>query len=590
MALDKKTEAFEKLRHILLNEDQQNLLQLRNELHALQAKIGDRELFIATLEPVVADLLERKIANSRQEMADALAPIMGEAIRHQISDAKEDIVDALYPIIGKTIRKSVAEAMKKLVDTVNQRIDQTFRSRILRQKITSKITGVPDGQLALRDALPFNIEDIFCIHKESGLLIAHETAGKANASVDENLIAGMLTAIRDFGADTLKAEIPQEIMEIQYEEYRIIVEIGLYSYVGVIVSGIIPSDLKDELYKIGRKIHNQYHKILRNYTGEITQVGEITKLFRKFFEHYHISPKSGPVQKTRSYFSYLLILLAVLLLTLFGFIYGKPYLNYYRLKNNFINQIERTELSNQSLRYEKQADRLIISGTVSSPAMRDTLNQIIQKFPDSAKIENRLTITDISLLEKQLIQKIYKEFMQNNRFPIRNAGFQIQDGALVIEGEVEDITIKRAIGYFLDEITDYRIILNLLQVKAAPGLLFDEAQAQIDSLDIYFAPGDSLLQPAELPKLENVVSVIKNIENYILIIKGFSDSLANQDFNNKLSQSRSRAVLDYLRSQSIPERRLRVESHGTLNPVAPNTTVEGRAKNRRVELEIIQER
>ncbi|GEM_PF-725732 len=590
MALDKKSEAFEMLRDILLKKDQENIKRLQTELHALKGKIADKESLITTLEPVIADLMERKIVNSREEMAEALAPIMGEAIRHQISDAKEDIVDALYPIIGKTIRKSVAEAMKKLVDTVNQRIDQTLRRKIFRQKITSRITGVPDSQLALRDALPFRIEEVFCIHRESGLLIAHESANQANASVDENLIAGMLTAIRDFGADTLKSVNPQEIIEIQYEEYKIIVEIGLYSYLGIIVSGIAPPDIKDELQKLDRKIHNHYHKILRNYNGEITQFGEITKLFRKFINQYNTSPTHDHTKKTKSYFIYFLIILAILMIFLWGVIYLKPYLDYYRLKSNFVKQLNKTELANQPLKYRKQADRLIISGTVPSLAMKDTLNKIIRKSQNPAKIENRLSITDINLLEKELIHKINQKFIQNNHLPIRNPGFQIQDGALVIDGEVDDIAMKRAIGFLLDEITDYTIILNLLKVTRTPGLSIAQAKEIIDRMDIYFAPGDSLIQATDMPKLDSLVQILKNFDNFVLLVKGYSDSLANSDFNYKLSQGRSKTIAEYLRSQNIPEKCLKAESHGISNPVAPNTTIEGRAKNRRVEFELIQKR
>lgn len=590
MVLNKKTEAFEMLREILLKEDQENIQRIEAELHALKTRIANKESFIATLEPVIADLLERKIVNSRDEMAEALAPVMGEAIRHQISEAKEDIIDALYPIIGKTIRKSVTEAMKKLVETVNHKIDQTLRSKLFTRKITSRITGVPDGELALRDAFPFRVEEIFCIHKESGLLIAHESAHQANVYIDEDLIAGMLTAIRDFGADTLKSENPQEILEIQYEEYKIVAEIGLYSYLGVIISGVPPANLKDELQKLDRKIHNHYHKLLRSYTGENTQFGEMTKLFRKFINYFNVSQTAKSTNKPKSYFSYLIILLAVIVFLLIGVFYLKPYIKYYRLKHNFITQIQNTELTTQPIKYQKHEDHLIITGTVSSPTMKSLVNDAIRKLPDSTKIENRLTITDINQLEKELIHKINQKFTQDNNLPIKNPKFYIQEGALIIEGEVGDVTMKRAISYFLDEITDYKIILNLLQVKPNTGVTIDQAKEIIGQMRIYFAPGDSLIQAIDLPKLDSLVQIIKELDNFVLVVKGYSDSLANPDFNYKLSQSRSKAVMDYLRTQNIPENNLKSESHGISSPVASNTTSEGRAKNRRVEFELIQER
>ena len=175
----KKDKSLEALKKIILHEDQQKLKQLEQDLSALSKQIADKESLISSLDPVIADLLERKISDSKEEMAEALAPIMGDAIRQQIADAKDDVVDALYPIIGKTIRKSVAEAMKKLVETVNQKIDKALRQNLFKKFLQSKITGVPEGELVLKDAMPFKIEEIFLIHKESGLLLSHFSANRA---------------------------------------------------------------------------------------------------------------------------------------------------------------------------------------------------------------------------------------------------------------------------------------------------------------------------------------------------------------------------------------------------------------------------
>ena len=72
-------------------------------------------------------------------------------------------------------------------------------------------------------------------------------------------------------------------------------------------------------------------------------------------------------------------------------------------------------------------------------------------------------------------------------------------------------------------------------------------------------------------------------------IHGHTDAVGPADANQTLSEARSFAVKKYLESQSsvsFPEGRLRVFSHGQSNPVAPNSTPEGRAKNRRVEIVI----
>jgi len=150
--------------------------------------------------------------------------------------------------------------------------------------------------------------------------------------------------------------------------------------------------------------------------------------------------------------------------------------------------------------------------------------------------------------------------------------------------------MQRAISYFLNEITDYKIIVNLLQLTPAADVAFNQAKTAIEKIRINFAPGDSLIEATYTPQLDSLVRIIKKIDHYLLIVKGYSDSLANMAFNQKLSQSRVKAVSDYLRLQNIPATRLKSEFFGNSNPVAPNITSEGRAQNRRVEFVLIQER
>ena len=70
-------------------------------------------------------------------------------------------------------------------------------------------------------------------------------------------------------------------------------------------------------------------------------------------------------------------------------------------------------------------------------------------------------------------------------------------------------------------------------------------------------------------------------------IHGHTDNVGNMESNQKLSEERAFAVKSWLEQQSssnFPEGRLRVFAHGATNPVAPNSTPEGRAQNRRVEI------
>jgi outer membrane protein OmpA-like peptidoglycan-associated protein len=71
-------------------------------------------------------------------------------------------------------------------------------------------------------------------------------------------------------------------------------------------------------------------------------------------------------------------------------------------------------------------------------------------------------------------------------------------------------------------------------------------------------------------------------------IAGHTDSRGSEDYNRRLSQGRTQAVVDYLISQGIAPHRLRAVGYGESRPIDTNDTEEGRAKNRRVEFTVVK--
>jgi hypothetical protein len=377
----KKDRSLEALKKILLHEDQLKLKQLETELSALRNQIADKESLISSLDPVIADLLERKIASSKEEMAAALAPIMGDAIRHQIADAKEDVVDALYPIIGKTIRKSVAEAMKNLVETVNQKIDKALRQNLFKKFIQSKITGVPGSELVLKDAMPFQIEEIFLIHKESGLLLSHVSSKNAGVKIDQDLISGMLTAIRNFVSEAFVSDEDQDLEEIQYGSSKILLDMGHHSYIAVVISGIEPGQFDNGIRTLNQKIHNRYHKPLRQFDGDITQFGEMPRLLKSFLKKYDTNIEVRKPKKSKPYLRYLLFALVLICLTIFAFKKIPDYLSNWKIQNKMKAKIEAIpELSHQKIKCSASNGRLTIKGDVRSLHQKEQVDSLVQTY------------------------------------------------------------------------------------------------------------------------------------------------------------------------------------------------------------------
>jgi OOP family OmpA-OmpF porin len=105
--------------------------------------------------------------------------------------------------------------------------------------------------------------------------------------------------------------------------------------------------------------------------------------------------------------------------------------------------------------------------------------------------------------------------------------------------------------------------------------------------DTFFDFDKSVVKPAGKVKLDELVSKINNIKLEVVIVIGHTDSVGSGAYNQKLSVRRAEAVKSYLVSKGIEKPRIYTEGKGEKQPVADNKTTEGRAKNRRVVIDVI---
>ncbi|MGH8337328.1 MAG: outer membrane protein OmpA, partial [Gammaproteobacteria bacterium] len=105
--------------------------------------------------------------------------------------------------------------------------------------------------------------------------------------------------------------------------------------------------------------------------------------------------------------------------------------------------------------------------------------------------------------------------------------------------------------------------------------------------DAFFDFDKSVLKPEGKAKLDDLVQKIQDIKLEVIIAVGHTDSIGSVAYNQKLSVRRAEAVKAYLVSKGIEKNRVYTEGKGKSQPIASNKTAEGRAKNRRVEIEVV---
>jgi OOP family OmpA-OmpF porin len=108
--------------------------------------------------------------------------------------------------------------------------------------------------------------------------------------------------------------------------------------------------------------------------------------------------------------------------------------------------------------------------------------------------------------------------------------------------------------------------------------------------DTFFDFDKFTLKPAGKAKLEDLVSKLTGTDIEVVVATGHTDSVGTEAYNQKLSMRRANAVKAFLVSKGIPADRVFTEGKGESKPVASNKTSEGRAKNRRVDVEVVGNR
>jgi OOP family OmpA-OmpF porin len=105
--------------------------------------------------------------------------------------------------------------------------------------------------------------------------------------------------------------------------------------------------------------------------------------------------------------------------------------------------------------------------------------------------------------------------------------------------------------------------------------------------DAFFDFDKYALKPEGKAKLDDLVSKMAGMNLEVIIGVGHTDNIGTKEYNLKLSERRANTVKEYLVSKGVEKNRIYTEGKGFADPVASNKTAEGRAKNRRVEIEMV---
>lgn len=268
---------LEVLRAILFQREQQRLDALDAAMSEIEHRTGDDEALIESITPLLGDMIREKIRTNRDEM-----------------------IEALYPIIGQLVMRAVTEAIRDLARNVDAQMRSTLSFHRLWYYVRARTTGVSTADAVIRNALSFRVIDVFLIHRNTGLVL-WDTAGASDVEIDDaDVIAGMLTAIRDFAADTIGRDHQGQLDEIRYGDREILIETASDAYLAVVYEGFEPAGFREHVRNDLIDLSNRHRQLLRSFSGEIapfTQAGEALAASIETFVRNREGAQRGPKQE-----------------------------------------------------------------------------------------------------------------------------------------------------------------------------------------------------------------------------------------------------------------------------------------------------
>jgi len=297
-------EKLEALRDILLGQHRQRIAELQTELDDLHAtltlldeRINDKSALVETITPIIAASIRTSIRDSRDEMVRALNPIIAETIRSNVNDSRDAMIEALYPITGRLVQRSVTESMRDLARRIDHQMRAALSVRGMMRRVQARARGISAAEFALRESLPFQVSELFFVHRETGILLYYlsdrqprhgeldgDLAGESEMEeepFDSDLISGMLTAIQDFVQDAFGRGEEGQLDEVQYGNKQILIEAAQYTYIAVVVQGIEPSGFRAEMRDEAYEIERDCAKTLRSFDGDVAALQPAARRLQK---------------------------------------------------------------------------------------------------------------------------------------------------------------------------------------------------------------------------------------------------------------------------------------------------------------------
>lgn len=234
-------DTLDELRQLLFEPEREQIQELRENLDAARSDPDE-------LGRMIKDGVKAAIENEPEALAKAVSPIM-------------------FPAIGQAIRQNVRQILQGMMQSLNQTLEQSFSVHGLKWRWEAFWTGKPFAEVVMLHTLLYSVEQVFLIHRETGLLLWHVVADRAQ-TFDPEAVSGMMTAIQDFVHDAFQVDDHDTLNNYQVGDLTIWLEQGPVAYLAALVRGNPPQEVRTAMQDTLATIHRDFDRALDDFHGD----------------------------------------------------------------------------------------------------------------------------------------------------------------------------------------------------------------------------------------------------------------------------------------------------------------------------------
>ncbi len=522
-------------------------------------------------------------------LSEALSPTIVKAFQNSIKSDPRPVAEAISPLMGPAIRRAIAVALSGMIQSFDQALKHSFSLQGLKWRIEAWRTGKAFAEVVMLHTLLYRVEQVFLIHKQTGLLLQHVTSDPA-LSHDADIVSGMLTAIQvaigNFAKDSFGRRDEEQIDSLDMGDREVWFETGPSAVLAIVINGQAPETLRGDYFAPALEaIQVEQRDDLALFNGDSAAFENSRPLLEGCL---HSQYKDGAHPDEFKIPAYVWLLLAALIITLgtWGFfaVRGQWRWNSY---------LERLKNEPGIVVAETGRQRGWLGGKRFVTGLRDPL-----AADPEAILRNETPIDPSTVfahwepyqaLEPRFILARAQKILE----PPSTAELKFENGTLKASGIAPHdwVTESQRIARVLPGVTAYDDQNLIDEDLKEPEMVRQRIQQQV----IRFVTGSAQIAPGQTQSLQALLSDVQKLSaiapalgrSVRIEIVGHTDTEGDPSLNQRLSQERATKILSMLTSKQINPNSLAVAGVGSAQPVRDETSEAGKQFNRSVSFNVL---